>query len=234
MSEIKEIAIPGSHQFFYNFFKKDLGEHKPKEIRVLDLGAGHGAFSKRLYDLGYQVYACDLFPEIFQFSEIECKPADFTKRLPYEDQTFDAIVALEIMEHFPDHMPIYSECNRILKSNGKLMISTPNILSLKSRFLFFMTGFYYSFKPIDKANPEGLEHVASITLDQYEYLGYLNGFKTSNIGYDVTQSTSKIIFTIMMPFIKFYNWRAKIKAHNHNKKNLLFGRKLYVSYRKTN
>jgi len=53
-SAIVPIAMPGTHQRFLPFF---LDQASPVGSRVLDIGAGHGAFAKRLYDLGYQVDA---------------------------------------------------------------------------------------------------------------------------------------------------------------------------------
>jgi len=45
--------------------------------------------TKRIFDEGYDVSACDLFPEKFYFDEIECKEADITKEIPYESGSFD-------------------------------------------------------------------------------------------------------------------------------------------------
>lgn len=50
---------------------------------------------------------------------------------PYSDKTFDIVLFLEIIEHLAyDPMFALSEINRILKLDGLLVISTPNICSL--------------------------------------------------------------------------------------------------------
>ena len=46
MKEIKPIAMPGTHQSFLKYFKKYSFDTNTK---ILDLGAGHGAFTKRLH-----------------------------------------------------------------------------------------------------------------------------------------------------------------------------------------
>ena len=116
MPEIKPMTVPGTHEKFLKFFQK----HVPPNAKVLDLGAGHGAFTKTLHEMGYEVCACDLFPEIFQFDPVECRKVDITSTFPYEDDFFDAIVAIEVSEHMTDHQNFFRETNRILKPQGKL------------------------------------------------------------------------------------------------------------------
>ena len=132
---IAPIAMPGTHERFLEFFEK---QNISKDKHILDLGAGHGAFTQQLFHMGYRVYACDLFPEHFEFDHIKCKKVDITRTFPYEDQSFNIVIAIEVSEHIPDHENFFQEVHRILKPGGKLYLSTPNILSLKSRLRFFM------------------------------------------------------------------------------------------------
>ncbi len=53
--------------------------------------------------------------------------------LPIETGTIDAVSAFEIIEHFKFGPQLFvSECNRILKQDGALVLSTPNICSAKA------------------------------------------------------------------------------------------------------
>ncbi|MFP4091476.1 MAG: class I SAM-dependent methyltransferase [Cyclobacteriaceae bacterium] len=223
--EVKPISMPGVHQRFYSFFKKNI---KDTNKDILDVGAGHGAFSKKLHEIGYNVSACDLFPEIFYYDQIECKKADLTKPLPYDDNSFDIVVAIEVMEHILDHEVFFSEVNRILRPGGKLFISTPNILSLKSRIRFLFSGFFYSFIPLDLQNNDGMQHVASLTIDQYNYLGIRNGFGKAHIEVDKQQTTSKWLL-LLYPFLKLYASVKGIKPI-HNQMKLLLGRVLFLTF----
>ncbi|MEM6801190.1 MAG: class I SAM-dependent methyltransferase [Bacteroidota bacterium] len=227
--EIKPIAIPQVHDRFYPFFK-ELTQYKT-EVKVLDVGAGHGAFTKKLHEEGYDIAACDLFPEIFYYDEVECKKADLTQPLPYEDNSFDIIIAIEVMEHILDHEVFFRECSRILKKGGSLVISTPNILSLKSRWRFLFSGFFYSFKPLDLNNNDGLQHVASLTLDQYHYLAIRNGLKLGRIEVDKRQNTSRWLL-FLYPFIWLFNKRRNIDLNIHNQMKLLTGRILFAQFPK--
>jgi len=225
--EIKPIAIPQVHDRFYPFFK-DLTDNKT-DIKILDVGAGHGAFTKKLYEDGYDVEACDLFPEIFYYKEVTCKKADLTQPLPYEDEKFDMIIAIEVMEHILDHEVFFRECSRILKPGGSLVISTPNILSLKSRWRFLFSGFFYSFKPLNLLNNDGLQHVASLTLDQYHYLAIRNGLELGRIEVDKRQNTSRWLL-FLYPFIWLFHKRKKMDINVHNQMKLLTGRILFAQF----
>ena len=45
--------------------------------------------------------------------------------LPFADNTFDNIVAMEVLEHVTDQRLAFSELSRVLKNGGRLIISVP-------------------------------------------------------------------------------------------------------------
>ncbi|HEX2395641.1 MAG TPA: class I SAM-dependent methyltransferase [Bacteroidales bacterium] len=227
MKEIKPITMPGTHQRFLEFFKK---QHERISLKVLDIGAGHGAFSQKLYDMGYDVYACDLFPELFQFDKIICTQVDITKHFPYNDNTFDLLIAIEVSEHITDHENFFSEAGRILKPGGKLYITTPNILTLKSRIRFLLSGFFLAFNPLQLNNYDGLQHVSSLTLDQYNYIAVRNRFNTAELAIDREQKTSRFWYFLLYPLIWIYPRIKKISKF-HNQRKLLLGRLLFLTFR---
>ena len=47
-------------------------------------------------------------------------------RLPFSDESFDAVVSFETLEHIRPYRRFLSECRRVLKRNGLLICSTPN------------------------------------------------------------------------------------------------------------
>jgi SAM-dependent methyltransferase len=49
---------------------------------------------------------------------------DATK-LPYKSETVDCMLLGDVMEHFEEPLPLLQECNRVLQSNGELIISVP-------------------------------------------------------------------------------------------------------------
>jgi len=226
---IKPIAIPGIHDKFYKHLKSLLKEYNKPAL--LDIGAGHGYLTKKLYDEGYDIHACDLFPEHFYFEKVNCKKVDLTHPLPYDDKSFDIVIAVEVMEHISVHEHFFSEAYRILKNGGTLIFSTPNILSLKSRFRFLFSGFFYSFNPLDYNRHDGLQHTASLTIDQYKYLAIKNQFTDIKVSYDKKQNSS-LWLSVFIPFIWLYCKVKKISYPVHNKHSFLWGRVLFVNLRK--
>ena len=228
MEEIQPIAMPGIHQRFLEYFKS---EALPTSSKVLDVGAGHGAFTQKLYQMGYPVAACDLFPEAFQFEPVTCKKVDVTQTFPYEDGQFKIVIAMEVAEHILDHEVFFGEINRILESGGVFYVSTPNILSLKSRLRFLLRGFFYSFEPLEMKNYNGLQHVVSRTLDQYNYIAIKHGFGPATIEIDKSQSTSKWLYPLLYPWIRM-NAMIKGLSNIHNTYKLLTGRVLFLKFTK--
>jgi len=58
---------------------------------------------------------------------------------PIEDESVDCVVSFEVLEHLPgDPMHMFSESNRILKSGGRLFLTTPNVQNSDNvlRYLF--------------------------------------------------------------------------------------------------
>jgi 2-polyprenyl-3-methyl-5-hydroxy-6-metoxy-1,4-benzoquinol methylase len=110
--------------------------------RLLEVGAGSGALAARLKQLGFQVSACDLFPQQFQADGIPFTVANASESLPFPDGSFDAITCLETIEHLEDQFRFARECARLLAPGGRLLMTTPNILSLASRWQYFWTGFF--------------------------------------------------------------------------------------------
>jgi len=227
--EIKELATPAIHDSFFVFFTS---RHSDKaNLKVLEIGAGQGAFTKRLYDAGYDISACDLSPDNFKFGKVDFHEADLTKELPYQDNTFDVVIAVEVMEHLADHENIFLELNRILKPSGEFIFSTPNILSLKSRLRFFLSGFCYSFNPLDMNNFDGMQHISSITYDQYCYLAAKYKFKPGDISFDKKQNTS-LILLIFYPLLFLFSCIKGKGFKRHNIFKLLVGRTLFVCFSK--
>ena len=158
-----------------------------------------------------KVYACDLFPEIFEYDPVECRKVDITSVFPYEDDLFDAIVAIEVSEHITDHQNFFRETNRILKVTGQATyLSTPNILSIKSRIRFLKTGFYYMFIPLDMQNHDGLQHVSSLTLDQYNYIATYNNYSEAEVEVDKYQRSSVGLFILLYPVLFMFRRNNKL------------------------
>jgi SAM-dependent methyltransferase len=223
------MAVPGVHEKFFDFFLRGAGPARPQ--RVLDLGAGQGALAQRLREAGFEVSACDSAPENFRVAGIECRRVDLAGALPYAAASFEALVGVELTEHLADHSGFFSECARVLAPGGKLFLSTPNVLSLKSRLRYLLTGFHYSFDPLDPARHDGLQHVTARTLDQYDYLARRQGLRLVEMGCDIPQYSSLALLWLW-PLLWLSSLYLRTDFRRHNSLTLLVGRKLFAVFEK--
>lgn len=102
--------------------------------RVLDIACGSGFGSFMLSEKGHSVTGADLSEETiqqcrkeFKNARLEFVVADATS-LPFANEYFDAIVSFETIEHTTKYREVLSEFKRVLKKDGIILISTPNIV----------------------------------------------------------------------------------------------------------
>jgi SAM-dependent methyltransferase len=106
-----------------------ISPHLPSLSRVLDVGCGANLeYDLVLANRGVQVVAVD-FAESFlamapRHALIEVKWADATA-LPFESETFDAVICSETLEHIPNDRAVISEIARVLPPRGLLVITVP-------------------------------------------------------------------------------------------------------------
>ena len=109
--------------------------------QVLDLGCYNGRIGCLLKAAGNKVFGVDLSEQALRKAKekgITCLRADASESLPIKDNTFDVVIAAEIIEHVFNLENFIVEIKRVLKTDGFLILSTPNLASLGRRlYLFF-------------------------------------------------------------------------------------------------
>ena len=110
--------------------------------RILDAPAGNGPLSKLLSKAGHSVTAVDLDSENFAADGVQLVPADLNEPLPFADRTFDYAVCADGIEHLENPFACIREFARVLRTNGQLIISTPNISAFRSRQRYLFSGFH--------------------------------------------------------------------------------------------
>jgi SAM-dependent methyltransferase len=122
-----------------------------RPLTVLDVGCGDGTVSRLFLEAGHSVFGVDFVPDFVEQAiekGIEAKTADVTQDgLPFPAGKMDVIYAGALIEHLYDPEFWLRECHRVLKAEGILVLSTPNIASLTSRLrMLFSRGpkFYAS------------------------------------------------------------------------------------------
>ena len=229
----RELAIPGTHEKVVGLIAKVLDF--ATSPRVLDIGAGQGALSIRLKALGARVSACDVVPEQFDANGVDFRVVKSDGTLPFDDASFDAAIAVEVLEHIDGHDRFFAEVARVLAPNGIVMFTTPNILSMKSRLRFLFTGFFYSFGPLEPFTRDPVsQHIAPFSVNRYEWMMSQHGLRLSGLETDKTQ-TSSLLLLPLLPFIRLATWMqfgGSSLASRQNSSVALYGRKLVVIGRK--
>jgi SAM-dependent methyltransferase len=106
--------------------------------RVLDIGCRYGALTSRYVD-GNDVVGIDIDRAALETAaelRIETIWADAEEPLPFDDESFDVVVAGELLEHVRDPAALVGEAHRVLRSGGTFVGSVPNAFRLKNRLRF--------------------------------------------------------------------------------------------------
>lgn len=105
--------------------------------KILDVGCFTGDISKAIQAKGNEVHGADCnthFVEMTGRKGITAWSMDLEDKFPFDNESFDVIFAGEIIEHIYKTENFLRECYRILKQNGEIIISTPNINWLSFRW----------------------------------------------------------------------------------------------------
>jgi SAM-dependent methyltransferase len=174
---------------------------------VADLGCGDGDYSVALTKMGFKVTACDL--DVWRFKhkdQIDFKVCDVTKKLPFDDASLDYIVLAEVIEHLRNPYQVMQELSRILRPGGKIVLSTPNILNLRSRMRFVFEGCWDFFREPtleNSTNPNGVIfnlHLIPWRYHELEYLLIDSHFKIDTVSTSVYDSKG---LSFLKPLIQF-------------------------------
>jgi SAM-dependent methyltransferase len=199
-----------------------LTKYVPTSAKVLDVGAGAGAFSQRLADLGYNVVALDVDPQKWIPTDIPFLQLNIDAGIARSVQeTVDAVCCLEVIEHVENPWNLLREIYAIIKPGGYLLLSTPNITSFLSRGIFFLTGRFHQFDDGDLS----YGHISPISSFELEYAARSLGWEVV----DVVGGGSLAVFdfTTMRPVkwtiaLNMLRGLAYVMGKGHNRGWCLF------------
>lgn len=131
------------HMMMRRFLEVDRHLDVQRGRRVLDIGSAWGFNVMALGRMGFDATGVDLIPAQFAVGQriaahngvaFDVAGAD-ASALPFGDGTFDFVTMVETFEHiYNDDRPrALAECRRVLKPNGRLVLSTPNHASVVER-----------------------------------------------------------------------------------------------------
>jgi ubiquinone/menaquinone biosynthesis C-methylase UbiE len=104
--------------------------HIPSGVKVLDVGCGKSAtFLKTIAPRIQQGIGVDFKVKPLRTSKIEAIALHLDRVLPFEDASFDIVTMLAVLEHIEYEKDVLVEIHRVLKQNGKLILTVPSIWS---------------------------------------------------------------------------------------------------------
>ncbi len=100
------------------------------QMQVLDLGCGAGQLSTELANRGATVTGIDVSPAMIEIAHQRLggravfEVGDLSNPLPFEDDSFDLVVASLVMHYIEDWKPVLDEVRRVLRPSGTMTFST--------------------------------------------------------------------------------------------------------------
>lgn len=124
-----------------------------KGKKILDLGCGPGLLSQPLARDNFLV-GLDLSRNMLELARpFLCPLQGEGENLPFRDSSFDAILAIENLQHVKDPLPFLSEMARVVRPGGRLILSTLHSPSFYHQISMWLgkTGnhFFHSWKEIE-------------------------------------------------------------------------------------
>src|ERR1700730_11103050 len=121
---------PGLEPSDFALRSRFLNENVGVGERVLDVGCGEGRFAAELARSGARVVGIDVAEEPLRrarelYPELDVRLVDAQGGWKLADASFDVVWAGEVIEHVADTAAWLSEVRRVLRSGGRLLLSTP-------------------------------------------------------------------------------------------------------------
>jgi SAM-dependent methyltransferase len=172
----------------------------------LDIGAGRGDLIRALEEaMTLSSRACDFHVELFGPGRNACTKVDLNGgTLPYADAEFDLVTSSEVIEHLENFRGLLREAYRITADDGVIVVTTPNVLNVKSRVRYLVSGFANLFGPLPMSNRDLFSAGAHISPIPYFYLAHAlreAGFENVELRIDRVQTTSVLWLLLLAPII---------------------------------
>ena len=215
-----------------------------KPATVLDVGSYPSHIHKMLLMMGYDVYGVDMDPNRISPGLNDCK--NRTYKIDIErsgwnlgEKKYDIILFLEVMEHLHvNPFVVFDELENLIKKDGYLFLSTPNLLSMKNR-INFVSGRYvfeHPFSVYEKLERHGSRgHQRLYSVNEIEDILDVYGYSITN-KWCLNESSpllnqhkisknlnSDFDFERFLGFFSSsFSWRGKLKIKIENLMNNLF------------
>ncbi|HXR84672.1 MAG TPA: class I SAM-dependent methyltransferase [Hanamia sp.] len=202
---------------FFDYFKEDetaagkeetrrlhqvISKHTPKESGlILDVGCGNGWAAKYFLSKGRKIISMDISihnpMKVLKENQHKNHAAVVADvyHLPFKKNSFDVIIASEIMEHVSDPELFISKLMQALKPNGRLIITTPYNEKIE----------YYLCVHCNKPTPKNAH------LHSFNEKNILNFIPSEYANYSLKKFSNKYMvrlrLNLLLSFLPFHIWR---------------------------
>jgi SAM-dependent methyltransferase len=184
---------------------------------LLDVPAGAGAFAQQARRLGYAVTCGDIDCSRFAAEGLQCKRVDLNQPWPYGNESFDVVACIEAIEHLENPWLLVREAKRVLKGGGVLLVTTPNVLSIKSRVSYLFNGypnyFYFGVVRVSDSQEElPIDHINPVGFLELRHILARNGFHIETV------ETNRYVYRnrLVSKILKFFTrsrWRRRTRQN---------------------
>jgi SAM-dependent methyltransferase len=120
--------IDDINRYAVSAFVARAAAHIPRGARVLDAGAGEGRY-RRLF-ARHEYHAADLAVGDSDWDYSGLSAVTDLSRLPYSEDTFDAVLSTQTLEHLAEPAAFLGEAARVLRPGGRLYLTAPQCFRL--------------------------------------------------------------------------------------------------------
>jgi len=145
----RECQISKEEMILFEFLEKFVAT----KSRILDIGCGSGEITSKVKEKGYSTTGLDFSSVAIERAKrggLDCQVADLDTGIPFDNDTFDAVWAGDVIEHLFDPIFVLKEVSRVLVPGGAFLCTIPYDLHLvtRLRILFghsYQEGVYKKF-----------------------------------------------------------------------------------------
>lgn len=111
---------------------EEISSKLQKHAKVLDVGCGAGLLTNFLSTKGHQVSGIDISQKSLDIAKKKDKTRSVeyvcasAYALPFENESFDVVTAMDVLEHVEDPQKLIAESSRVLKKGGLFFFHTFN------------------------------------------------------------------------------------------------------------